>query len=105
MKLRTTNTLIAALFVAALPIAASAGCNPACADGEVCRYEAAGGYFYCAPAPSSVIGGFKPRTAGGTLGAGGSFSSTATGVVPAGRGVAPGNATQPKRRSVAEPRR
>lgn len=27
--------------------AASAGCNPACSEGQTCRYEAAGGKYYC----------------------------------------------------------
>jgi len=36
-----------ALVAAAAASTASAGCSPACKSGEVCRYEAAGGKFYC----------------------------------------------------------
>ena len=49
---------VATLFA---PVSAFADCSPACASGEVCRYEAAGGKFYCAPSktargPAAVSG-------------------------------------------------
>lgn len=53
-----------------------AGCSPACTGGDICRYEAAGNYFYCA-APKSVR---SPGTRGPTApgGAAGSASMKAT---------------------------
>ena len=40
-----------------------AGCNPKCAKGEVCRYEAAGGKFYCQKKKSSSGSLHKPANA------------------------------------------
>ncbi len=34
---------------------AYADCKPPCKDGEVCRYEAAGGTFYCALPPKKGV--------------------------------------------------
>jgi hypothetical protein len=44
-----------------MPGSAFADCNPACPSGQTCRYEAAGGKFYCAPnktarGPAAVSG-------------------------------------------------
>lgn len=36
---------------------ASAGCSPACKSGETCRYEAAGGKYYCAASVGFHAGG------------------------------------------------
>lgn len=48
----------AALFLGTLAATtASAGCNPACPSGQTCRYEAAGGKYYCAPTKGFVAGG------------------------------------------------
>ncbi|MGE0425784.1 MAG: hypothetical protein AB7O88_26225 [Reyranellaceae bacterium] len=51
-----------------LPAAqALADCNPPCPSGQTCRYEAAGGKFYCA-ATQGVKGGNSPggvKTPGG----------------------------------------
>lgn len=56
--IRTTFIALGAFFVSAA--VAQAGCNPACAAGEQCRYsaEVSGGY-YCEALPSSgsVVGG------------------------------------------------
>ena len=35
---------------------AYAGCDPPCKDGEQCRYESAGGKFYCESIKSGVKG-------------------------------------------------
>ncbi len=52
--------MVAGMFAAAAALAfapdAMAGCNPACPAGQICRYEAAGGHFYCA-APRGGRGG------------------------------------------------
>lgn len=72
-------SLIAATTLVASAGLAHAGCNPACPKGQVCRYEAAGGKFYCAK-PVAGNGGLKdPATpAGGTVkpAAGGATTST-----------------------------
>jgi hypothetical protein len=34
---------------------AMAGCDPKCATGSTCRYEAAGGKYYCAPNKTGII--------------------------------------------------
>ena len=48
----------AALAVsAALPLAAHAGCKPKCTGDQICRYEAAGGTYYCAAPKSASIKG------------------------------------------------
>lgn len=36
---------------------ASAGCSPACPTGQTCRYEAAGGTYYCAATKGFMAGG------------------------------------------------
>lgn len=36
-------------LTAAVATGAAAGCSPKCAEGSTCRYEAAGGKYYCAP--------------------------------------------------------
>ena len=36
-------------FLVAAGLPAFAGCDPKCKDGAICRYEAAGGIFYCDP--------------------------------------------------------
>jgi hypothetical protein len=56
--------------------AAWAGCEPACPKGQQCRYEAAGGKFYCEALPSNggslkPSGGVKPAAPGGVAPAGG----------------------------------
>lgn len=38
---------------------ASAGCDPACPSGQTCRYEAAGGKYYCAATKGFHNGGSK----------------------------------------------
>jgi hypothetical protein len=49
METAMTRILIIATFgfAAIAATGASAGCNPACKSGETCRYEAAGGKYYC----------------------------------------------------------
>ena len=54
--MRTIKTLLtAAVATAGLGIAtpAFAGCDPSCGEDEVCRYEAAGGKFYCQKSKTS----------------------------------------------------
>ena len=50
-------------FVGVAP--AYAGCKPKCAKGQQCRYEAAGGKFYCEDLPSDdAVGVRKPSGTG-----------------------------------------
>ena len=51
------KTLSQLLLISVLGTSAYAGCSPSCSEGETCRYEAAGGKFYCAP--SKVASGSK----------------------------------------------
>jgi hypothetical protein len=61
--LRITALLVGATL-SALGGTAWADCDPPCGPDEVCRYEAAGGTFYCRARPTRNPGG-------GTGGAGG----------------------------------
>ena len=47
MKKTLTYLSVALLGTLSLTATAYAGCNPACKKGEQCRYEAAGGKYYC----------------------------------------------------------
>jgi len=46
-------------FLAISASASFAGCNPKCTGDDICRYEAAGGKFYCKapPKPKETAGG------------------------------------------------
>lgn len=71
--------------VALVAGSAWAGCEPPCPSGQQCRYEAAGGKFYCEALPKSggkVTPGGKPGPAGG-------------GAVAPGGAATPGGATAP----------
>lgn len=57
MKKTLTYLSVALLGSLSLTATAYAGCNPACKKGEQCRYEAAGGKFYCEALKS---GSLKP---------------------------------------------
>jgi len=58
-----------------------AGCEPACPKGQQCRYEAAGGKYYCEALPSNggkvkPGGGVKPAAPGGAAPGGGAATPT-----------------------------
>ncbi len=57
-------SLIAAAAVTATATAAQAGCSPACVAPAICRYEAAGGRFYCAE-PRGRGGAARMQSRGG----------------------------------------
>ncbi len=55
--MRTLKLALAGIVIAGSPLAVApawAACVPACTDGQVCRYEAAGGTFYCQTPPGSA---------------------------------------------------
>ncbi|GMV39101.1 MAG: hypothetical protein AMXMBFR64_08170 [Myxococcales bacterium] len=67
------SLLVASTLVATASIA-RADCKPKCPEGQVCRYEAAGGTFYCADPPTKGGGGGvkgTPTSPGGIKPAGG----------------------------------
>lgn len=58
------------LFLGVAGSPAFAGCDPKCKDGAICRYEAAGGIFYCDPpglkkGGKVIQGGREVRPGGG----------------------------------------
>lgn len=57
-------SVFAAAALTAAATAAEAGCNPACRAPEICRYEAAGGHYYCA-APRGRGGAARAQSRGG----------------------------------------
>lgn len=58
-------SVLAAAAVTATATAAQADCNPACRAPEICRYEAAGGHFYCAAPRGGRGGGARMQSRGG----------------------------------------
>lgn len=71
---------LAGLALATVSSPSYAGCSPAGASGEVCRYEAAGNYFYCAASKSVRSPGARgPVAAGGATSAGAIKSAPASG--------------------------
>ena len=61
-----TLTYLSITLLGALSFTATAyaGCKPACKKGEQCRYEAAGGKFYCEALKSSKLSPAGASTAG-----------------------------------------
>ncbi|MFO0630347.1 MAG: hypothetical protein U0325_32625 [Polyangiales bacterium] len=57
-------SVFAAAAVTSVATVAEAGCNPACVAPAICRYEAAGGHFYCAE-PRPRGGGARMQSRGG----------------------------------------
>jgi len=52
--MRLLKPILAGMIIAGSPIAivpAWAKCDPACTDGDICRYEAAGDKYYCKAPP------------------------------------------------------
>ena len=45
--MKLAQSIIAVSGLVLMTNMAFAGCNPACKKGEQCRYEAAGGKYYC----------------------------------------------------------
>lgn len=68
--------LMAATTLVASAGVAHAGCNPACKAPEICRYEAAGGKFYCAAPKTKVNEGPTATPTGGVKPAAGSPATT-----------------------------
>lgn len=80
--LRITALLVGAAL-STLGGVAWADCDPPCGPDEVCRYEAAGGTFYCRARPT--------RNPGGGTGAGGGRRPQNPEPAPGGGGGGPGS--------------
>ena len=75
MRRSLLTIAITALSALALASTAYAGCNPACPKGQQCRYEAAGGKFYCEPLKSGKV---APKAPTGAAPGGAAPSAPAT---------------------------